>query len=396
MDDRILFQAEEKIIYDARRAVDTGQIAEGASREAFESLLEKYSKLYRQTRRLIRFSDRMQNDLNRVNRELHHSETKYRNIFENAAEGIFRISDAGHLLEVNAAMANIFGFSSPEELISRETRRRTLEEQNGYRELLALVGKTGDHIRHRTEMQRKDGEKIWVEIGAQAFHNAAGRITHIDGLLSDITEEKRLHEELTRQAHTDALTGILNRRRFLENLRGEIAQARRMKFPLSLAMIDIDYFKSINDAFGHDAGDRLLQRIARVCHNTLRERDSFGRLGGEEFAVCFPGVNHREAKKIADRLRRIIGAAQISVNDRMVSVTASIGLCELEEGVDSENFLKAADAALYRAKREGRNRVCLFSVGGSNDESPVSRLDETIVPDALFRGGIADRPLTVE
>ena len=355
-----LFNAERTVIENARKALEQGRVAEGTSSEEFRLLLEKYTKLFKQTRRLVKFSDRMQNDLNRLNGRLCRSEAKYRNIFENATEGIFRSDPDGRPIEVNPATAAILGYSTPEEVLRREGGPGGLEAQDGYGKLIEVVLKTGECRRFQTDLIRKNGDTVWVEFSAQSFCDESGAVTHIDGLISDVTERKRLHEELTRLANTDGLTGIFNRRFFTEKLRQEIRRALRRKSPLSLIMIDVDRFKSVNDRYGHDAGDKVIRRITAVCREALRDNDVFGRLGGEEFAVVLPDVSEAKAAQIAERLRKSVESETVGADRETIRTTISIGLCRLCDRINcAEALLKAADKALYRAKQNGRNRVCI-------------------------------------
>jgi len=169
-------------------------------------------------------------------------------------------------------------------------------------------------------------------------------------------------------ANTDMLTGLLNRRAFMEKIRQEISRTQREKRPLSLIMADIDHFKRINDAYGHQAGDLVLQRFAEQLTASTRPYDFTGRYGGEEFIVCLPGTGRSGAGSIAERIRRQTEDMEIMLPDESgpIRITASFGTASHEEGprVDVDLLIKRADEALYRAKRGGRNRVC----GTRNDE----------------------------
>lgn len=372
MNNEGLFQAELEVIDKAHKALDLGRIAAGPSAESFQWLLQKYQKLFQQTRRLIRFSDRMQNDLTRLNRQLCQSEAKYRNIFENATEGIFRADHTGRLTEVNPAMAHILGYLSPQQLLDRGAGDKSLEDQEGYRKFLDLIRETGGCRQHQTELATRTGDVIWVEINAQPTYDESGRMTHVDGLLSDITQKKYLQENLTRLAHTDELTGIFNRRRFVEILGKEIRWAKRKQTALSLLMLDVDFFKTINDSFGHDAGDRVLQRLTDLCRKVLREKDILGRLGGEEFAVALPAAGQTVATRIAERLCRTIEKEEIRVGRQTVRITVSIGLSLLDDKIRTpETLFKAADEALYRAKYSGRNKVCVYAEPAASPHRPL-------------------------
>ena len=163
-------------------------------------------------------------------------------------------------------------------------------------------------------------------------------------------------------AITDPLTGLFNRRRFADVLRREVAVTRRYKNSLALLMIDLDHFKTVNDRFGHDAGDEVLRAIATALGSGLREVDLAARYGGEEFAVIMPHTTKANAEIVAQRVAAQIAALEHQFQGEKVALTASIGIAEVADlnEPNSENLIKAADVALYEAKRGGRNRIVLF------------------------------------
>jgi len=173
----------------------------------------------------------------------------------------------------------------------------------------------------------------------------------------------QLEEQVLKLANTDALTGILNRRAFMERMTRETLRSRRENTPLSLMMIDIDHFKRINDTHGHQAGDLVLKRFSDRLAATMRPYDFLGRYGGEEFAVCLPGADGLQTGSVAERMRRHVEEMEILLPDGSVSVqiTASFGTasCAVESKEGMEGLIKRADDALYRAKDGGRNRVCM-------------------------------------
>ncbi len=361
-----LFQTEQKVLKAARKVLAHGLGNGLVPVGDFEWLADKYEKLFKQAQRLVRFSDRMQNQLNGLNKRLVRSERTYHNLFENAAEGIFRSNPSGRLIHVNPAMAQILGYQSPEHLLKEPSGKSRLECQEGYKKLYAAVTRNGGCKQYQTEIIRKEGDCIWAEFSAQAFCDDNGALTHIDGLVLDITERKKRHAHLCRMANRDGLTGVYNRRRFMEKLQESFRQACESHHPLSLIMIDVDYFKTVNDRFGHVAGDQALKRIASACRKGLRDRDILGRLGGEEFAVILWDVDRIRSLQIAERLRKNVEKDVLCIADDVIKTTVSIGLCTLNSGVsDVQGLLKAADKALYRAKREGRNRVCAYGPKGA-------------------------------
>ncbi len=176
----------------------------------------------------------------------------------------------------------------------------------------------------------------------------------------DITERKRLEDNLRYLAATDPLTGVYNRRHFMKIGTDEVARCRRYQKPMSLLMLDIDHFKMINDKYGHDVGDLVLQAVTSACRQTLRDIDTFGRIGGEEFAVIMPETDIQQAVTGAQRLRKAVMELKVQCFETRVNVTVSIGAaCLTEQDQAIELILKKADQALYQAKNSGRNRVCL-------------------------------------
>lgn len=164
-------------------------------------------------------------------------------------------------------------------------------------------------------------------------------------------------------AATDPLTGVLNRRAFMERLEQEIERSRRGNTPISLIMADIDYFKRVNDRYGHQDGDIVLQRFVDQLTTSLRAYDFTARYGGEEFFVCLPGADGSQAGIVAERLRKRVEEMEVVFPDgsRSIRITASFGVAsflpEPQESIDS--LIKRADEAMYRAKNEGKNRVCM-------------------------------------
>lgn len=185
-------------------------------------------------------------------------------------------------------------------------------------------------------------------------------IVGLCGISTDITELEHLKAQLEVQARQDHLTGLNNRRHFLELGQHELLRTQRTHQPLSLLMLDIDHFKRINDTWGHQAGDLVLQRLAKILGSTLRTIDMVGRLGGEEFAALLPDTTQQQAIEAAERLREAVAASSIDIGQREpLRLTISIGVTTLvEDHPTLDDLLSQADDALYQAKKSGRNRVC--------------------------------------
>lgn len=171
----------------------------------------------------------------------------------------------------------------------------------------------------------------------------------------ELTEANQRLEAL---ASIDPLTGASNRRFFLDQAAIEISRARRLGLPLSVVMLDIDFFKAVNDRHGHEAGDRVLVELARTIRATLRSGDIFARLGGEEFILMLPGQDLTEAAQMAERLRQRVETSDCE--GCPAHITVSAGVTGLQgEGDRIGDLLRRADLALYQAKAQGRNQVCL-------------------------------------
>jgi diguanylate cyclase (GGDEF)-like protein len=179
-------------------------------------------------------------------------------------------------------------------------------------------------------------------------------------------ENARLHDVVQRQAITDDLTGLVNRRRFIDALQAEIERARRFASPLTVVLADIDNFKHVNDEFGHHAGDDVLRSFAQLIRLHVRDVDVPSRIGGEEFAILLSGTDSEGAVAVAERMRRSLSVVPVLLTDeRRVRVTSSFGIAELAREQSGEDLMRAADAALYRAKAGGKNRVATEVKTGS-------------------------------
>lgn len=203
----------------------------------------------------------------------------------------------------------------------------------------------------------RDGRKIPYHFNGKRIH-VQGR-PYLSCIGIDISERKAMEDQLMLQATTDSLTGVFNRRHFLHLAEQELVRAKRYGSPLSLLMLDLDHFKSINDRYGHQTGDAVLQELMRICRKVVRFIDGVGRLGGEEFAILLPDTDIKGAIQLAERLCQSIAESRIVLGDSAgsLSITASIGVATLVTDCSINELLAAADRELYAAKKAGRNRV---------------------------------------
>jgi len=165
--------------------------------------------------------------------------------------------------------------------------------------------------------------------------------------------------ELKQMADRDSLTGVYNRRAFLVLLDQLTHYAQRMNFPVSVLLLDLDHFKRINDTWGHQRGDQALCHVVGIAQQCLRDGDVIGRLGGEEFAIALPNASQAEAQQIASRLRMAMAAQPLHHAELTLPLTASIGVASWLGGESPDSLVNRADAAMYQAKSQGRNRIVL-------------------------------------
>lgn len=173
-------------------------------------------------------------------------------------------------------------------------------------------------------------------------------------------ELAKAYREIEELSLTDPLTGAGNRRFFMDKMLKEIDRNTRYGHPLSIILFDIDFFKKVNDTYGHSAGDKVLQKFATCCMASLRNSDSFFRIGGEEFVALLINTDRKNAKLSAERIRSQVEKSSISYEKQQIKITVSSGVAELQKGENTENILNKADQALYEAKENGRNRVAVY------------------------------------
>jgi two-component system, cell cycle response regulator len=206
--------------------------------------------------------------------------------------------------------------------------------------------------------KRKDGAEFVASVAIFKLGNKTDR--YFGAVVRDISENKKTEEELLRLAATDPLTGAYNRREFISLADREALRAQRYHHPLSILMLDLDHFKRLNDTYGHAAGDKALQRFTTLCCNALRNVDIFGRWGGEEFVALLPETTADGAAIIAERLRKMVADTLVGFNDHKIAFTTSIGIAQYRDGeVSVDAPLSRADAAVYDAKKAGRNRISI-------------------------------------
>jgi diguanylate cyclase (GGDEF)-like protein/PAS domain S-box-containing protein len=294
----------------------------------------------------------------RVKQLLHQNEV----LLMTAGEGIFGVDGTHAATFINPAAQKMLGYA-PEEVIGKNLHaliHALRPDGSSYEEKDCPIARTLADAQPRAmeeNLRRRDGSCFPVQMTISPIRED-GRCTGAVVVFHDISELKEKEAALTRLASTDTLTGLANRRHFIEKVAAEIHRWSRTGHASALLMVDLDWFKQVNDNWGHAAGDEVLRHFADVLRRSLRRVDLPGRVGGEEFAILLPGSSAEDALAAAERLRRNVENEPALTSFGAIAFTVSIGVTRFVAGDDSpDQPLLRADRALYRAKAAGRNRV---------------------------------------
>lgn len=281
------------------------------------------------------------------------SEENFRKLFDAAPVPMILVDEEGAVRTCNEQAAALLRVDR--DAIVGASVGEFFADEEEWNLLFERLGNEGAIDALAVRLQARDGQMPWSLLNARTLvldERRTGVLT-----LTDLTEQKRIEERLRRLAARDALTDTLSRGRFFEAAREELARATRYGRPLALAMVDLDLFKSINDRYGHRAGDEVLRAIAGLMTRGLRGQDHIGRYGGEEFAILLPETTLEAAREVLERVRQAIAELRLAFDGREVAITVSVGVVAVQTGEPVETALARADAALYRAKAAGRNAV---------------------------------------
>ena len=320
---------------------------------------------------------------------LERAELRYRHIFEHASEGIFQTTREGQYLAANPALARIYGYATPQELMADLSDiEHRLYVHAGRREVFhRLMKAQGQVLNFESEVFRRDGTRIWISENAHIVRGSQGEFLCYEGTVQDITERRRYQAQLERQANHDLLTGLPNRVLLGDRIAQGIARAQRLGYFLALVFIDLDNFKYINDSLGHAAGDELLKVIATRLSDCLRSSDTVARLGGDEFVLLIN--DHYRTSSVISLLERVLQdiGRPILLGGREFHVGASLGVAVYPgDGDDAQTLLKHADVAMYAAKDRGRNNFQFFTPELNRQADERLSL-EAALRDALEQGG---------
>lgn len=277
-----------------------------------------------------------------------------------AANGIV-ITDVNAVIKwANPAFTKLTGYELSEALNHKpsELVRSNKHNQEFYKIMWDKL-LSGEQWQGEVINKRKDGTLYHENLSIAPVKNARGEITNFVGVKQDISERKQLEEQLQNLANTDPLTNLFNRRVFLEHLSQETNRVARSKNCAAVLMLDLDFFKRINDTYGHATGDTVLKQFADIIVKQTRDIDISARFGGEEFVILLPDSNREKANIMAERLRKEVSVLSIPHEKGNVTITVSIGAALIiPENANGELALNRADNALYEAKETGRNRIC--------------------------------------
>ncbi len=311
-------------------------------------------------------------------------------VFESASEAVVITDMDRRILDVNRAFTSITGYTREEilgENISVLSSGR--QDQRFYQEMWDIVSDRGSWQGEIWD-RRKNGEVFPKWLSISAVRDEAGRVSRYIGLFSDISAMKETQEQLYEMAHYDSLTGLPNRRYFLDRLKESLEQARRASEGVALMFVDLDGFKLVNDNLGHRAGDQLLREVGNRIKQCIRESDIVARMGGDEFTVMISQIKSSDSSLIVARKILAKLYEPMFIDEKELFISSSIGIAIFpDDSVEVEGLLQSADAALYKAKDLGKNGYQFFSPEMNR------RAMERLTLQTQIRQGLAAHEFTV-
>ena len=299
-----------------------------------------------------------------IEAQLRASEQNFRRLFDSLQDVYYRTNAQGVVQHVGPGVRRVLGYE-PHEIEGRtaESYYPHSTDRDAFKAAILADGEVSDFP---GQMVRRDGQVIDISISSHALYDHAGNFAGVEGIYRDVTQRKNLERELQRLATTDMLTGIANRRAFLETAESAYAHSCHSGEPLTLLMLDLDHFKAINDRYGHLEGDRALVAFAQAVKSQLRASDAVGRRGGEEFGVLLPLTTLAEGLEAAHRILQSVRALQLNDDTgQAYRITTSLGVGAFRQNDRSlRDMLDRADQALYLAKHRGRDQIASLETPG--------------------------------
>jgi diguanylate cyclase (GGDEF)-like protein/PAS domain S-box-containing protein len=282
----------------------------------------------------------------------------FESILQDSTDIIFTLDTEGYILKFNRGAQIHFGYTQ-EEIVGKPLTQ-LFQNESDHRKVLANVLRDGKTVNEEIPLKTNTGGIILVNLSMSEMKNDNNQIIGLVGTAKDITEKKQLEMELLKKNElleklviSDPLTGLYNSRHFYEQVRRELSRLRRNPGrKLTIVMLDIDYFKQLNDTEGHQMGDHTLKSLANVIRVCIRKDiDTAYRYGGDEFILLLPDTDKHQARVVTDRIQKQYGAFKFG------STSLSMGIAEALTGEDDASIIRRADEALYASKREGRARI---------------------------------------
>jgi diguanylate cyclase (GGDEF)-like protein/PAS domain S-box-containing protein len=296
-------------------------------------------------------------------------------IVESSQDAIIARTLAGEITSWNGGAAKLYGYTAKQAIGADARMLIPPDRRDEYEAVVERLirGETVEPF--ETRRVRKNGSLVDISLAMSPVRDADGNLVAISAIARDITERKRFEAQLRRLADHDPLTGLLNRRRFEEELASRVAFVKRYGGEGAVLVLDLDNLKYVNDALGHGAGDGLLRSVARLLTDRLRASDMLARLGGDEFALLLPTADEDDARKVASQLLEALREHAVQLGERPITVTASIGVvCFGPDASSGDELLAEADREMYVAKDAGRDRAEFAPAGGLAERS-TARLD---------------------
>lgn len=287
------------------------------------------------------------------------SAARFQAFFDHAGIAIQVLSVDGVILEANPACRDMFGYDSDELLGHSVGRLLHPDDESSVQEACReLMSAARESVALEKPFIHRDGSLVWAQLTLARVQR--GNEPRLMAMLQNVTERKRMEQELTRQAFQDDLTGLANRALFRDRLRHALERRARLQAEVAVLLLDLDGFKRVNDSLGHAAGDELLCVIARRIASAVRSGETVARLGGDEFAIVIEALRDDEnPQTLAERLLRVV-STPVVIAERDVVVSASIGIAVAHPDEDGDTVLRNADTAMYSAKSSGKHCARLF------------------------------------
>ena len=304
---------------------------------------------------------------------LREAEARFRGAFDGAPIGVAIVDLDGRVAEVNAAFSRLTGYPADQLLgtsfgsITHPDDREISDDR--FQQLL----RGGRTISFDQRYLHAAGHTIWASVHSRLVRRVDGRPLHLITMIEDVTDRREFEHKLRYMADHDPLTGLLNRRRFEDEVDRQVAHSQRYGGGGAVLMLDLDHFKYTNDSLGHRAGDELIVAVAKVLRGALRETDTLARLGGDEFAVLLPQAAEDEARHVGEKLLDALRGEAVAFGLRKRRLTASMGIALIDGSGDdltADDLLVSADLALYDAKEASRDGLRVFA----NEEQREARM----------------------